>query len=55
MSIQLTGHVPFGDKLQPSFIAPEKPPITIGATVRWANDYGLVGFQFLNSDATRQA
>jgi len=54
MSVQLTGQVPSGDELRLSFGLPEKPPVSIGATVCWANDDALVGFQFQDSDPNRQ-
>ena len=54
MSVQLTGPVPSGDKLQLSFSLPDKPSVSIGATVCWENNDALMGFQFLNSDAKRQ-
>ena len=55
MSVQLPGQISSGDRSQLSFSLPEKPPIIIGATACWANDDGLVGFQFLYSDAARQS
>jgi c-di-GMP-binding flagellar brake protein YcgR len=54
MSVQLAEAVS-GDKLQLSFTLPDQPTTRIGATVCWATNNGLVGFQFLNSGAARQA
>jgi hypothetical protein len=57
MSVQLTGVAAFEDKLQLSFTLPDQPIIRIGATVCWTTNKGnkgLVGFQFLNSEAARQ-
>ena len=53
VSVQLTGQLPSGDKLRVWFGLPEKPPVSIGATICWQND-ALVGFQFQDSDPGRQ-
>jgi hypothetical protein len=54
MSVQLPRQVPSGDKLSLSFSLPDKPPISIGATICWANNSDLVGFQFQDFDPARQ-
>ena len=54
ISVQFTGQVPSGDKLRLSFSLPEKPPVSIRASVCWANDAAFVGFQFQDSDPARR-
>jgi len=55
MSVQLPAKAPSADKLRLSFSLPDKPPVSVGATVCWANADALVGFQFQDFDPARQA
>jgi hypothetical protein len=53
MSVQLTGEARISDKQLLSFKLPEKPPLSIGASVCWRKG-SLVGFQFHDSDPARR-
>jgi len=54
MSVELAGQASLLDTVRLSFILPERPPVSIGATVCWRKD-SIVGFQFQDSDPGRQA
>ena len=53
ISIQMANQPELADKLRLSFDLPQKPTVTIGATVCWQQG-DLVGFQFQDSDPGRQ-
>lgn len=53
ISVQLPGEPQLSDRLCLSFSLPEKPTVSIGATVCWQKGT-LVGFQFQDSDPGRQ-
>ena len=53
MSVELAKQASLSDTLRLSFILPEKPPVSVGATVCWRKD-SFVGFHFQDSDPGRQ-
>jgi hypothetical protein len=54
MSIELADKAPLAEQsLRLVFTLPEKPPISVGATICWQNG-SLTGFQFQDGDPARQ-